>query len=155
MPDTLPTELSLQMILDDLQLPDTSVKLYDLPEGVVCAMGALFLGEPIDPDDRLNAIAYFYHLLKQFESRAQTACLTVTLPTMNSTCLGFIHNGKFCGCYLVEDQEFGREVEVVEELLQSDQDATVEASLLPLRMSSPLVRIGFSLSSAKKRGSAI
>ena len=51
----------------------------------------------------------------------------------------------------VEDQHFTEDKEFVYELLRSDKDANVEASILPPEMTSSAVRFGFSLSMARSR----
>ncbi len=150
-PDTQPTEQSLHEMLTDLDLPDTLVKIYDLPEAITLSMSALFLGYPVQRDDNYDARSYMDYICSWFASKGQTACLAISLPSKSATCLGFIHNGKFCGAFYVEDQHFAPDKEFVYELLRSDKDANVEASILPPEMTSSAVRFGFSLSMARSR----
>jgi hypothetical protein len=151
MPDTQPTEQSLQNMLADLEVPDTDVKIYDLPENVTLAMSALFLGYPVQRNDDYDARAYMDYICGWFESKGNTACLAITLPSNSATCLGFVYKGQFCGAFYVEDQQFRTDKEFVYELLRNDPRANVEASILPPEMTSSAVRFGFSLSMAKKR----
>lgn len=151
MPETQPTEQSLQQMLADLELPQTSVTKYDLPEDVTLAMSALFLGYPVQRNDDYDARSYMDYICNWFEGKQQTACLAITLPSNAATCLGFIYKGKFCGAFYVEDQKFTREREFVYELLKRDPQAMVEASILPPEMTSSAVRFGFSLSMARQR----
>jgi hypothetical protein len=150
-PDTQPTEQSLHEMLTDLDLSDTLVKIYDLPEAITLSMSALFLGYPVQRDDNYDARSYMDYICSWFASKGQTACLAISLPSKSATCLGFIHNGKFCGAFYVEDQHFTEDKEFVYELLRSDKDANVEASILPPEMTSSAVRFGFSLSMARSR----
>jgi hypothetical protein len=151
MPDTLPTEQSLQNMLSDLEVPDTDVKIYDLPENVTLAMSALFLGYPVQRNDDYDARAYMDYICGWFESKGNTACLAITLPSNAATCLGYVYKGQFCGAFYVEDQQFRTDKDFVYELLRNDPRANVEASILPPEMTSSAVRFGFSLSMAKKR----
>ncbi len=151
MPDTQPTEQSLANMLSDLEVPDTDVKIYDLPENVTLAMSALFLGYPVQRNDDYDARAYMDYICGWFESKGNTACLAITLPSNSATCLGYVYKGQFCGAFYVEDQQFRTDKEFVYELLRNDPRANVEASILPPEMTSSAVRFGFSLSMAKKR----
>ncbi len=151
MPDTQPTEQSLQNMLSDLEVPDTDVKIYDLPENVTLAMSALFLGYPVQRNDDYDARAYMDYICGWFESKGNTACLAITLPSNSATCLGYVYKGQFCGAFYVEDQQFRTDKDFVYELLKNDPRANVEASILPPEMTSSAVRFGFSLSMAKKR----
>jgi hypothetical protein len=151
MPETQPTEQSLQRMLADLELPDTNVRMYDLPEGVTLAMSALFLGYPVQRNDDYDALSYMDYICNWFESKAQTACLAITLPSSQATCLGFIHKGQYVGAFYVEDQKFNKDIAFVHDLLRKDKDANVEASILPPEMTSSAVRFGFSLSMARQR----
>jgi hypothetical protein len=138
-------------MLADLELMETSVRMYDLPEGVTLAMSALFLGYPVQRTDDYDALSYMDYICNWFESKAQTACLAITLPGSQATCLGFIHKGQWSGAFYVEDQKYTREVSFVHELLRKDPQANIEASILPPEMTSSAVRYGFSLSMARQR----
>lgn len=150
MPDTLPTEQSLQTMLTDLSLPETKVMIYDLPENVTLAMSALFLGYPVTRSDDYDARSYMDYICSWFESKGQTACLAISLKQTAATCLVFIYKGQFCGAFYVEDQKFTQDKQFVYELLRNDPHSSVEASILPPEMTSSAVRFGFSLSMARK-----
>lgn len=150
MPDTLPTEQSLQTMLTDLSLPETKVMIYDLPENVTLAMSALFLGYPVTRSDDYDARSYMDYICSWFESKGQTACLAISLKQTMATCLVFIYKGQFCGAFYVEDQKFTQDKQFVYELLRNDPSSSVEASILPPEMTSSAVRFGFSLSMARK-----
>jgi hypothetical protein len=153
MPETQPTEQSLQLMLSDLELPETSVRMYDLPESVTLAMSALFLGYPVQRNDEYDAMSYMDYICNWFESKSNTACLAITLNSSSATCLGFIHKGQFCGAFYVEDQKYTTDVSFVHDLLRNDPKAGIEASILPPEMTSSAVRFGFSLSMARQRNS--
>ncbi len=151
MSNTQPTEQSLQNMLSDLEVPDTEVQIYDLPENVTLAMSALFLGYPVQRNDDFDARAYIDYICGWFELKGNTACLAITWPSNATTCLGFVYKGKFCGAFYVEEQQFRMDKEFIYELLRNDPGANVEASTLPPEMTSSAVRFGFSLSIAKKQ----
>jgi hypothetical protein len=153
MPETQPTEQSLQLMLSDLELPETSVRMYDLPESVTLAMSALFLGYPVQRNDEYDAMSYMDYICNWFESKSNTACLAITLNSSSATCLGFIHKGQFCGAFYVEDQKYTTDISFVHDLLRNDPKAGIEASILPPEMTSSAVRFGFSLSMARQRNS--
>jgi hypothetical protein len=152
MPDAnLPTEQSLQHMLGDLEVPDTNVKMYDLPDSVTLAMSALFLGYPVQRNDDFDSLTYMNYIASWFESKQQTACLAISLIKIAATCLAFVFRGQFVGAFYVEDQKFTTELSFVHDLLQNDPAAKIEASILPPEMTSSAVRFGFSLSMARQR----
>lgn len=151
LPEPQPTEPSLQMMLGDLREPETNVVIYDLPEEVTLAMSALFLGYPVDRNDEYDARSYIEYIGSWLNKREQTACLAISL-TGGGTCLAFVHKGKFCGSFYVEDQKFSADAKLVFDLIGNDPQAQVSASILPPEMTSASVRFGFSLSMAKKAG---
>jgi hypothetical protein len=149
LPEPQPTEPSLQMMLQDLQEPDTSLLVYDLPEEVTLAMSALFLGYPVERNDDLDGRSYLDYIGSWLQQKEQTACLAITTST-NATCLAFVHKGRYVGAFFVEDQKFDPNIQFVFNLLESDRGAMVSASILPPELTSASVRFGFSLSMAKK-----
>jgi len=153
-PETQPTEQSLQLMLSDLERPDTLVRMYDLPESVTLAMSALFLGYPVQRNDDYDSVGYMNYIGSWFESKAQTACLAITLPASSATCLAFTYRGQFVGSFYVEDQNFSPDINFVHQLLKNDPDSNIEASILPPEMTSSAVRFGFSLSMAMQRNKA-
>jgi len=154
LPDTLPTEQALQMILADLSQPETDLRMYKLPVDVIFALSSLFLGHACERTPQMEAAdakGELGILLKGFETRATTACLAITLEKSQSLCLGFVHRGYFSGSYDIERQHFDTELVSLERRLEHEPKSVIEASALPAQMTSPLVRFGFSLSVARKR----
>jgi hypothetical protein len=146
MREPLPTESSLQMMLNDCQTPDTHLVMYGLPEEVTLSMSALFLGYPVDRTDDLDARSYMDYIMNWFQQKEQTACLAFSLPASGATLLAFVYRGRFVGSFYVETQEFSRDINVVYNLIQQDAQSRVEASILPPELTSTSVRLGFSLS---------
>jgi hypothetical protein len=144
--EPLPTESSLQMMLNDCQTPDTHLVMYGLPEEVTLAMSALFLGYPVERTDDLDARSYMDYIMNWFQQKEQTACLAFSLPASCATLLAFVFRGRFVGSFYVETQEFSRDINVVYNLIQQDAQSRVEASILPPELTSTSVRLGFSLS---------
>lgn len=151
MPDSMPTEQSLTLMLQDLSLPQTKLTMYDLPEDVTLAMSALFLGYPVQRSDDLDARSYMDYLCNWFAEKQQTACLAITLLSTAANCLVFVTRGQYAGAFYVEDQKYNRDRNYVYELLANEQGAGLEASILPPEMTSQAVRFGFSLSMALKK----
>ncbi len=144
--EPMPTESSLQMMLSDCQTPDTHLVMYGLPEEVTLAMSALFLGYPVERSDDLDARSYMDYIMSWFQQKEQTACLAFSLPASGATLLAFVYKGGFVGSFYVESQEFSRDINTVYNLIQQDEQARVEASILPPELTSAAVRLGFSLS---------
>lgn len=149
LPEPQPTEPSLQMMLNDLQEPDTTLLVYDLPEEVTLAMSALFLGYPVERNDDLDARSYLDYIGSWLQQKEQTACLAISTST-NATCLAFVYKGRYVGSFYVEDQTYAPDISFVFDLLNKDRMANVSASILPPEMTSSSVRFGFSLSMARK-----
>ncbi len=151
MPDSMPTEQALSLMLQDLSMPSTKAVVYDLPPEVTLAMSALFLGYPVQRSDDLDARSYIDYLCGWFAEKGQTACLAITLPAEAANCLLFVTAGSYVGAFYVEDQKFNKDKNFVYELLARDANAGVAASILPPEMTSQAVRFGFSLSMASKK----
>lgn len=149
--ETPTTEQSLQCMLDDLEVPEAVVEVYDLPEDVILAMSALFVGYPVQRNDDYDARKYMDYICDWLESKGSTGCLAITLPSFAGTCLGFIYKGQFVGAFDVEGQEFSTDKEFVYELLRKDSKANLEASVLTHEMTSSAVRFGYSLSTANRQ----
>ncbi|MDR3613459.1 MAG: hypothetical protein P4L53_07825 [Candidatus Obscuribacterales bacterium] len=151
MPDTLPTEQSLHEMLTDFNLPDTKIMIYDLPDSVTLSMSALFLGYPVQRNDQYDTRTYMDYICEWFASKGQTACLAISLPSKQATCLVFIYNGAFVGAFYVKDQTFTQDQQFVYDLLKEDPGATIAVSILPAELTSAAVRFGFSLSMARTK----
>ncbi|HMO19500.1 MAG TPA: hypothetical protein PKC98_00875, partial [Candidatus Melainabacteria bacterium] len=149
-PDTKPTEESLNLMLNDLESPDTLVTLYDLPEDITLAMSALFLGYPVKREDNYSALDYMRYICDWFEKEKGTATLAISMSGGRGMCLGYIFKGEFRGSFYVEDQVFHPDRSYIEQILQNDPEATLGVSILPPQMTSSAVRFGFSLSMARK-----
>lgn len=131
LPDTRPTEESLQSAFADLAVPGTSVKMYDLPENITLAVSALFRGYPVQRSDNYNALAYFDYICGWLEGQKGTACIIITASSEFSTCLNYVYKGQFCGAFCVEDQQFETDKNFVYELLRKNLGANVEVTVLP------------------------
>ena len=149
-PETKPTEESLNLMLSDLESPDTLVTLYDLPEDITLSMSALFLGYPVKRDDDYSALDYLKYICDWFDKEKGTATLAISLSGGRGMCLGYIFKGVFAGSFYVEDQVFHQDRGYIEQILANDAEATLGVSILPPEMTSSAVRFGFSLSMARK-----
>lgn len=151
-PNTRPTEESVTSMLATIcREPDTVVSMYDLPESVVLAMSALFLGYPAERSDNYETSDYFDFICDWLRKEGLTAALAITFPEGSGTCLAFICTGRYVGAFNVERQSFHENEDYVHELLERDPRAQLEASILPPEMHSSSVRYGFSLSLLKRR----
>jgi hypothetical protein len=152
MPESPATEEALEMMLDDLKLPDTRVSIFDLPESLSLAMSSLFLGYPVEhPSDSQEATAYMEYITSWFQTKGQTACLAIRLPATGAHCFAYFYRGQFVGAFDVEDQIFSKDRDFLRQILEKDKQATIEVSILPPEMTSSSIRFGFSLSMVKSR----
>lgn len=146
-PITRPTEESVASMLATIyREPDTVVSMYDLPEHVVLAMSALFLGYPVERNDDYSTSEYMDFICDWLHKQGLTAALAITLANGKGTCLAFVCQGRYVGAFDVDGQSFHEGQEYVQELLEYDPDAQLEASILPPEMHSQATRFGFSLS---------
>lgn len=129
--DLLPTEHSLQKMLMDCQTPGTQLLMYSLPDEVILAMSAMFVGYPVERADDLDARSYTDFIMRWFVANQQTACLAFSLPIREETLLALIHKGIIAGAFHVQNQEFSRDINFIFNLIQQDPQARVEASILP------------------------
>ncbi len=147
--DQFPTEQSLALMLKDLELPETTVSIYDLPDSVTLSMSALFLGQNVNREDDLDARSYMDYVGGWFHEKKQTACMVISLPSVAGNCLVFVHNGNFCGSFYVDEQKYSNDLNFVYDLLKAEPQAGLAVSILPAEMTSSAVKFGFSLSLAR------
>jgi hypothetical protein len=145
MPLTQPTEDAIKLVVRDLEFPNSTVKVYPLPESTVLPMSALFLGYPVFRSDDMEASEYIEYITKFLKNREQTACLAISLMQSCATCLCLIYQGNFSGALYVEDQEVIRDHKFVMELLRNEPDANVEASILPPGLTTDSKPYGFEI----------
>jgi hypothetical protein len=114
-------------------------------------MSALFMGYPVKRTDDYDTRAYFDYICQWAANKNQTACLSVILPASNGNCFAYIYKGQFAGAFYVEDQMFTQDKNFVYRLLRNDDQAIIEASILPPELTSSAVRFGFSISMARTK----
>jgi hypothetical protein len=150
MPESPSTVEALGMVLDDLELPGTSVSIFDLPESLTLTMAALFLGYPVPHSVNMpEADKYLDYISGELGKKGQTACLAIRLPATGAHCFAYFYRGQFVGAFDVEEQIFSKEADFISQILQKDKNATIDVSILPPEMTSSAVRFGYSLSMAK------
>lgn len=149
-PEQRPTEESLYCLLNDLQAEDAHVSIYDLPEGVVGAMSALFLGLAEPRQEGLSELDLFNYYMTAFTQNGNTACLAINVPSTSSLCLVFVHRGVFSGAFFVEDQIYTQNPDDLFQLFRNDPETRVDASRLPQEFIASGSRFGYSLSMVKK-----
>jgi hypothetical protein len=107
------------------------------------------MGYPVGREDDYDARAYTDYICEWSEGKNATACLAFSLPN-NRHCFGYIYRGQFVGSFYVEEQLFTQDKNYLYKLLEKDQDAQLDVTILPPEMTSSAVRFGFSLSMARK-----
>jgi len=151
--DSLGHEEALQHMLSDLRLPDTKVTVYDLPEDLVLASSALFLGYPLERKEDSKPREYFDYAFRLLEEKKHTACLCITINLTNPPkhCFVHIYRGQYVGTFNVEDQSVTKDKTLVYSILEEDPQANINTLILPTEMTSSAIRFGYSLSVPGKR----
>jgi hypothetical protein len=156
MPECPAQEEALLHILSDLKLQDSKVTLYDLPESLVLAASAVFLGEPVENHENLDTRNYFDYTLDWLDKQKHTACLTLSLTNRLGHCFVYVYRGLYVGAFYVEDQKFNQDRNYVYQIFEEDSQVILHVQILPPEMTSAAVRFGSSLSiAAVKRDSHI
>lgn len=145
MTDAYPNEAALELMITDLAQPETEVQLYELPDGLVLAMSAFFLGCAVERTDKLDEPTYLKDIVGQFERDKQTGCLAFAESPNTPSCFCFFYNGAFLGSFDVEDQQFIPDESYMQALPAKYEKSKFEAHLLPPEMTSERVRFGFNL----------
>lgn len=141
-----PTEISITLMLDDLESPDTVISVYDLPEQVVVCMSAMFLGTPLERNDNLTTREYMDYICEQLSADKASAALAFSFSARLNTCIGFVFEGEYIGAFSVDDQKFLQTKDHMHMLLDGDKDATLDVSVLPMELAALNEQFGFSLS---------
>ena len=118
MPEYFAQEEALLCILADLKYPDSKVTLYDLPESLVLASSAVFMGEMVENQENLNTHDYFDYTLEWLDNRKHTACITLSLTNRLGHCFVYIYRGLYVGAFYVEEQKFNQDRNYVYKFLQ-------------------------------------
>ncbi|HEY9682246.1 MAG TPA: hypothetical protein V6C89_16365 [Drouetiella sp.] len=142
-PQPYTTETAMYLMISDLQTSGTDVQLYTLPEEVILSMSSLFLGCPIEGLPESNTPTVAIGLLKEFEKRGQTACLTLSTDGSGTISVSFVYAGKYIGSFLVEKQQFMPSVELPLQLPSEYDNARLDASFLPDEMISESIQYGY------------
>ena len=142
-----PVDRAYKMLGEDLLEPDTMLTVYELPDGVVLSMAALFLGVPITKDANKGSADYLDHAIVSMKLAGETGCVTITETEdePNLTIL-FIHQGMMVGCYEVRGQTFNEDCSEVIKQAKDKNNAVIDAHILPVHLTSGAVSFGFKLS---------
>ena len=148
MTELQPMDAAIQLMIADWAWPDTEALLYELDEGAVLSLSALFLGYPVARSDKRDAREYMDYIAEWIREKKQTACLAFTLPKSKTNCLAMYHRGRFVGCYHAEELNYSQDINLIRNLLAGEPKAKVHASLLPAEMFSTAINFGYTLSMA-------
>lgn len=143
--DSPTVEDALKNMLSDCKTPDTSLVMYGLPDGVVLALSAMFLGYTVERTDDLDARSYMDYMLSWLQEKRMTACFAFITPQTAATVLAYVYEGNFVGAYCVETQDYSADKKMVYDFLSEDPATRAEVSVLPMEFSSGDMTIGFRL----------
>lgn len=144
MQDPFPVEKALAMIRQDLQVEDTLLQVYELPESVVLAMASLFIGCPIKRDSDQSAKDFIENTLISMSFAEETGCFNLAKNNQPDYLL-FVYNGKPAGGYKIGEQVYVENADEILELMKTSSDQ-LEAHMLPVPLLSQAVTLGYKLS---------
>jgi hypothetical protein len=142
--DRLSMETSMNMMVSDLRQADTVMQIYSLPEPVILAMSALFLGCPIEIVSDMRIADATLTLLTELKTRKDTACLMLSKET-SPISVSFVYRGQFIGTFLIEKQQYLPSSELTMQLPEAFEQARLDASFLPSVMTSDSMQYGYML----------
>ncbi len=140
------TEAALQAMLSNLDAPDTVVTMYELPDEIIMAYSALFLGHPVERNDDYNSKEYFEYISNWLSQKHGTATVAISGSEGRDTILCFICEGNCIGSFDVESQLFQEGHDLVDKMVKADLRAPVEVSIIPPDAFNRSGIFGFSLS---------
>lgn len=141
-----PTEEALRLQIGSWRNSDAILHIYDLPEAVVLAQSALFFGHPVERTDNLQARDYVQYILAWMELNSQTGCLALASARINDSLLIYMHQGKFVGAFMADEQQYFEDFLVVDVFTKNEPHAEISVTILPPEALSSAVCIGYSLS---------
>ncbi|MBY0550549.1 MAG: hypothetical protein K2W95_24940 [Candidatus Obscuribacterales bacterium] len=144
--EALPVKESLELMLADAFAKGAEIRVYELPEDVVMALAALFLGCPLMRSDSLKPEEYVVEMRHWVRQHKQTACFACSLQT--TTWLDLYHDGDYAGTFCVEDQKFYRSEKFLLQRL-NEPNARVEMALLSPELSGDQKAVGLPLMATK------
>jgi len=140
--EPLTMERSMNMMVSDLARDDTTMQIYSLPEEIILAMSALFLGCPIEIVSDMRIADAAVALLTELKERSDTACLTLSTDS-GAISVSFVFRGRFTGTFLVEKQQYLPSAELTMHLPEAFEQARLDASFLPAVMTSESMQYGY------------
>ncbi|MBS1989405.1 MAG: hypothetical protein JSS83_02745 [Cyanobacteria bacterium SZAS LIN-3] len=146
--ETYPVDKAIKMMGIDLLEPETLLTVYELPEGVVLSMAALFLGCPIAKDANKSTADYLDHALVSMKLAGETGCVTISQDSELVTTILFVYQGSLVGVYNIPAQSFSEESAPVVQETKEKNNATIEAHILPVHLLSDAITFGYKLSGA-------
>lgn len=144
--EVLPVKESLDLMLADAFVKGAEIRIYELPEDVVMALSALFLGCPLMRSDNLKPEEYVTEMRHWLQHHKQTACFACSLQT--TTWLDLHYDGDYAGTFCVEDQKFYRSEKFLMQKL-NEPNARVEMALLSPELGGDQKTVGLPLSDGK------
>lgn len=146
--ETFPVDKAFRMMGSDLLEPATLLTVYELPEGVVFSMAALFLGCKIAKEVGKSTVDYLDHALISMKVAGDTGCLTLAQDSELITSIIFISAGEPIGAYIIKEQVFEEDVSAILAETKEKNNAAIEAHILPAHLLSSAVTLGYKLSGA-------
>jgi hypothetical protein len=146
--ETYSVDKAHKMMGSDLLEPDTLLTVYELPQGVVLSMAALFLGCKITKDPGKSTSDYLDHALVSMKLAGETGCITISQDSELITTMLFVFEGNLIGAYKIKDQSFSEDSTPALEETRDKNNAGIEAHILPVHLLSEAVTFGYKLSGA-------
>jgi hypothetical protein len=146
--ETYPVDKATKMIGIDLLEPETMLTVYELPEGVVLSMAALFLGVPITKDPGKSPADYLDHAIVSMKLAGETGCITIAQDSDLISTILFIHEGAMAGAYKIREQSYSEDSSAAIQETKEKNSAVIDAHILPVHLLSESVSFGYKLTRA-------
>ncbi len=147
--ETFAVEKAINLMKADIAGADTFLQVYELPQDVVLAMSALFLGCPLAKDESKAMLDYFDTTLMSISLTGETGCLTYSEESGSPDILVFISKGQPFGGYKIAAQEYIGNAEALLSEIRKNEKGSIEAHILPEQLLSEAMTFGYKLHGAK------
>jgi len=151
--DALAGEEAIAAMLSSMKDPDCQCSKYTLPANVILPMSALFLGQPVERKEHIQAADYYNMVTNYLAEKDCTACVTLVHPAQKLMHLVLFYRGQAAGIFAIDTQKFTHSAEATGELFEKYEDTIVDTCILKLDDENGNARadLGYSLSDIYSR----
>lgn len=148
MPQDQPTDIGLQKLFECLAKPAVrgfGINTYSLPEKLILSISASFLGFLVQSPNNMN-IEDFFEYLSDWIEKQQSTGNAVLFSNREGALFVYFYKGRILGTFLVNEQSFSKNPDVVSEFFKRNQDIIATAAILPEGIQTDAQNFGYDLS---------